>query len=93
MVSVTALASYPGERTVLALKRSMSNANWYIRFNAAKNLEKFQLTYQELEDAIKVFLNGVSVFFILYLIGYSTFLFLVVVIGHRHFIKPDRRSD
>lgn len=81
MVSVTALASYLGERTVLALKRSMSNANWYIRFNAAKNLEKFQLTYQELEDAIKVFLNGVSVFFILYLIGYSTFLFLVVVIG------------
>lgn len=34
-----------------------------------------------LMDAIKVFLNGVGVFFILYLIGYSTFLFLAVVVG------------
>lgn len=34
-----------------------------------------------LMDTIKVFLNGVGVFFILYLIGYSTFLFLAVVIG------------
>ena len=32
-------------------------------------------------DIIKVFLNGVGVFFILYLIGYSTFLFLVAVVG------------
>lgn len=34
-----------------------------------------------LMDSIKVFLNGVGVFFILYLIGYSTFLFLAVVVG------------
>ena len=34
-----------------------------------------------LMDAIKVFFNGVGVFFILYLIGYSTFLFLAVVVG------------
>lgn len=34
-----------------------------------------------LMDTIKVFLEGVSVFFVLYLIGYSTFLFLAVVIG------------
>lgn len=34
-----------------------------------------------LMDAIKVFLNGVGVFFIVYLIGYSTFLFLAVVVG------------
>lgn len=34
-----------------------------------------------LMDAIKLFLDGVNVFFILYLIGYSTFLFLAVVIG------------
>lgn len=32
-------------------------------------------------DAIKFFLDGVGVFFILYLIGYSTFLFLAVVTG------------
>lgn len=34
-----------------------------------------------LMDAIKLFLDGVGVFFILYLIGYSTFLFLAVVTG------------
>ena len=34
-----------------------------------------------LMDAIKVFFNGVGVFYILYLIGYSTFLFLAVVVG------------
>lgn len=34
-----------------------------------------------LMDAVKVFLNGVGVFFVLYLIGYSTFLFLSVVVG------------
>lgn len=32
-------------------------------------------------EMIKVFLDGVGVFFILYLIGYSTFLFLSVVVG------------
>ena len=34
-----------------------------------------------LMDAIKVFYNGVGVFFILYLIGYSTVLFLAVAVG------------
>lgn len=34
-----------------------------------------------LMDSIKVFFNGVGIFFILYLIGYSTFLFLAVVVG------------
>ena len=34
-----------------------------------------------LMDAIKVFLDGVGVFFVIYLIGYSTFLFLAVVVG------------
>lgn len=32
-------------------------------------------------ETIKMFLDGVGVFFILYLIGYSTFLFLSVVVG------------
>lgn len=32
-------------------------------------------------DGIKVFLDGVNLFFLLYLIGYSTFLFLAVVVG------------
>lgn len=51
-ISATALASYPGERTILVLKKAMSNANWYIRFNAAKSLERFQLTYQDLGDVM-----------------------------------------
>jgi len=32
-------------------------------------------------DAIKVFLECVNIFFIIYMIGYSTFLFLAVVVG------------
>ncbi|MDD6189053.1 MAG: glycosyltransferase family 2 protein [Clostridiales bacterium] len=32
-------------------------------------------------DAVKVFFDGVGIFFIIYLIGYSTFLFLSVVVG------------
>ena len=34
-----------------------------------------------LMEAIKAFLDGVGVFFIIYLIGYSTFLFLSVAVG------------
>ena len=37
---------------MLALKRAMSNASWYIRFNAARSLEAFQLTYQDLGDVM-----------------------------------------
>lgn len=51
-ISATALAAYPGERTVLALKRAMSSASWYIRFNAAGSLEAFHLTYQDLGDVM-----------------------------------------
>lgn len=51
-IAATALASYPGERTVLALKRAMNNSSWYIRFNASKTLESFHLTYQELGDVM-----------------------------------------
>lgn len=45
-----------------------------------------------LMDAIKVFLNGVSVFFILYLIGYSTFLFLSVVVGSSTLYQTRRKT-
>ena len=51
-ISAASLASYPEDRTVLALKRAMSNASWYIRFNAAKSLEAFHLTYQDLGDVM-----------------------------------------
>ena len=49
-IAASSLASYPGERTVEVLKRALSHPNWYIRFNAAKSLERFDLSYLELSD-------------------------------------------
>lgn len=51
-IAATALAAYPDARTVLALKRALGDANWYIRFNAAQSLERFGLTYLELADVM-----------------------------------------
>ncbi len=51
-ICATALASYPGERTVLALKRAMNHSSWYIRFNASRSLESFHLTYEDLGDVM-----------------------------------------
>lgn len=52
-IAASSLASYPGERTVEVLKRALSDPNWYIRFNAAKSLERFDLSYLELSDIIE----------------------------------------
>lgn len=38
-VSALALENYPGEDTVLALKKALSSFNWYIRYNAAEESE------------------------------------------------------
>ena len=46
-----------------------------------------------LMDAIKVFMNGVGVFFILYLIGYSTFLFLGVVVGASNLYRTRQQVE
>lgn len=43
-------------------------------------------------DIIKNFLNGVGVFFVLYLIGYSTFLFLAVVVGSSELYRRRRQE-
>lgn len=51
-IAATALGAYPGERSVLALKKALSSAVWYVRFNAAKSLEAFHLTYMELSDVM-----------------------------------------
>lgn len=51
-IAATALAAYPGQRSIQALKRSLNSSNWYIRFNAAKSLECFHLTYLELSDVL-----------------------------------------
>lgn len=52
-IAATALASYPGEHTVEVLKKALNSSNWYIRFNAAQSLERFQLTYLELSDVME----------------------------------------
>lgn len=52
-IAATALASYPGERTVEVLKKALNSSNWYVRFNAAKSLEGFHLTYLELSDVME----------------------------------------
>ena len=43
-------------------------------------------------DAIKLFFDYVGVFFIIYLIGYSTFLFLAVVVGSSTLYSNRRRN-
>lgn len=45
----------------------------------------------EFIDEIKVFLDGVGTFFILYLIGYSTFLFASVVVGSITLFQEERK--
>lgn len=51
-IAASALASYPGERTVEALKRAMGSPSWYVRLNASKSLEAFHLTYRDLGDVM-----------------------------------------
>lgn len=51
-VAASALSAYPGERTVAALKGALNSSNWYLRFNAARSLEEFQLTYLNLIDVM-----------------------------------------
>ena len=43
-------------------------------------------------EAIDIFLKAVGVFFIIYLIGYSTFLFLSVLVGSSELYKTHRRK-
>lgn len=45
-----------------------------------------------MNDGIKLFLDAVGVFFIIYLIGYSTFLFLSVVSGSLELYKNHRQE-
>ena len=43
-------------------------------------------------DFFKAFLDGVNIFFIIYLIGYSSFLFLAVVVGSSELYRK-RQQD
>lgn len=52
-IAATALAGYPCERSIEVLKRKLNSSNWYIRFNAAKSLERFRLSYLEVSDVME----------------------------------------
>ena len=41
-VSVSSLASYPGEQVVTALIDAVHSSNWYVRYNAAASLESHE---------------------------------------------------
>ncbi len=43
-------------------------------------------------DFIKMFLNGVGYFFVIYLLGYSTFLFLSVVVGANRLFNSEKKQ-
>lgn len=49
-ISCTALASYPGEKTVEVLKKALCVSNWYVRYNAAESLSRLGLGYVDLID-------------------------------------------
>lgn len=51
-IASTALAIYPGQRTVALLKENLYSYNWYIRLNSADSLERLGVTYAELADVI-----------------------------------------
>ena len=43
-------------------------------------------------EILDIFLKAVGVFFIIYMIGYSTFLFLSVLVGSSELYKTHRRK-
>ena len=51
-VSVSALARYPGEATVAALKEALHSSNWYVRYDAAVSLQALHVDYMDLMDVI-----------------------------------------
>lgn len=48
----TALASYPHENTVAALKGALSVPTWQVRYNAAESLARLGVSYMDLIDVL-----------------------------------------
>lgn len=51
-VSASALARYPGDQVIGALKQALHSGNWYVRYAAAASLEALQVDYADLVDVI-----------------------------------------
>lgn len=52
-ITASALASYPGDRTVAILKDLLHNPNWHVRFNASQSLMSFGLYYTDMIDVFE----------------------------------------
>ena len=51
-ISASALARYPGGRTLDALKDALHSSNWYVRYAAAASLDALGAEYEDLLDVI-----------------------------------------
>ena len=51
-IACTALASYPGDKTIETLKRALHVKNWYVRYNAAESLSRLGVGYVDLIEII-----------------------------------------
>lgn len=49
-VAAAALARYPGEDTVYALKEALHSGNWYVRYAAAQSLDQLGMGYTDVID-------------------------------------------
>jgi len=49
-IAASALASYPGDRTMDVLKTLLSSRNWHVRFNASQSLNRLGAEYVDLID-------------------------------------------
>lgn len=49
-VSASALARYPGQEVVQALKAALHSANWYVRYNASVSLETLEVDFGDVID-------------------------------------------
>ena len=52
-ITASALASYPGDRTVAVLKELLHSPNWHVRFNASQSLMSLGLYYTDMIDVFE----------------------------------------
>ena len=52
-ITASALASYPGDRTVAVLKELLHSPNWHVRYNASQSLMALGLYYTDMIDVFE----------------------------------------
>lgn len=53
IVAASALENYPGEDTMLVLKKALCHRDWYIRHNAAATLVHLGITHEEINEIVE----------------------------------------